>query len=102
MHMCSDLSFFFTNITKYLCGAFECWINPIFIIESMYSLIVSPCVTVVPNCTLRGLGTPNHSTCTVTSLLVEMRAEESSARQVEEALSSLACMKVDSALATGE
>jgi hypothetical protein len=36
------------------------------------------------------------------SLSVEERAEESSAGEVEEALSSPACMKADSALATGE
>jgi hypothetical protein len=36
------------------------------------------------------------------SLLVERHVEESSAREVEEALSSPACMKVDLALATVE
>jgi hypothetical protein len=39
---------------------------------------------------------------TVMSLLVETRAEESSVGEVEKALSLLACIKADSALATGE
>jgi hypothetical protein len=49
-----------------------------------------------------GYAEKGRETETVMSLSVETRAEESSAREVEEAKSSPAYMKADSALATGE